>query len=211
MGRPNNDAAHLARLRDYYARHQTLPSYAQISKLLRFKAKNAALMLARRLAENRFLQPGPGGRLVPGARFFERACLDDSVPAGTGEPGEWSGGIGHHAIDRLLVDTPSKTLLVPVRGDSMSGAGVLDGDLAVVEKSEHANHGDFVIALVDGRQTFKELRMKQRKAMLVPHNERYSPITPHGELSIVGVVRGIIRRYEPATGRTSLRKQGGNT
>lgn len=211
MGRPNKDAEHLGCLRDYFAQQRALPSYAELSKVLGFRAKNAAFKLAGRLMSAGYLGSGPGGRLVPGPRFFELPCIDARVPAGRGEPAEFSGGVELKEIDRLLVDVPSRTFLVPIRGDSMCEAGVLDGDTAVVEQTPMANSGDFVIALVDGQYTMKELQYERNQPVLVPHNRCYEPIRPESELNIIGIVRGIIRRYHSSGRRVDTRAQGEKT
>ena len=200
MGRPNNDLYHLGRLRDYYAHKRALPSYAGLSETLGFRTKNAAVKLAGRLMASGHLEAGPGGRLVPGKRFFERPHIEDKLSAGFGNAAGPSGGIEEHEIDRLLVDVPSQTILVPIRGDSMSAAGVLDGDIAVVRRTESASTGDFVAALVDGELLVKELRFERSQPVLMPHNKRYRPIHPRSEFSILGVVTGIVRRYGGAAG-----------
>ncbi len=82
----------------------------------------------------------------------------------------------------------------------MQEAGVLDGDIAVVEKTEAVATGDFVAALVDGELTLKELQYEKGSPVLIPHNNHYTPIRPQEELAILGVVKGIIRRY----GATSM-------
>lgn len=61
-------------------------------------------------------------------------------------------------LDQLLMAKPSKTVLVKVRGDSMLNAGILSGDVAVVETSSQALTGDIVVAEIDGSQTIKEFR-----------------------------------------------------
>jgi repressor LexA len=132
---------------------------------------------------------------VPGKRFFELPHVMDKLSAGFGNAAIPSGGIEHHEIDRLLVDEPSQTILVPIRGDSMSSAGMLDGDIAVVRRTETASTGDFVAALVDGELLVKELRFERSQPVLTPHNKRYRPIHPTSEFSILGVVTGIVRRY----------------
>lgn len=90
----------------------------------------------------------------------------------------------------------------------MIEAGVLDGDTAVVERTDNAESGDFVAALVDGQYTVKELRFERRQPVLVPHNKDYETIRPQQELQILGVVRGIVHRYEQ--GRRSAGKRGEN-
>jgi repressor LexA len=201
MGRPNNDLDHLGRLRDHYARHRALPSYAGLSEALGFRTKNAAFKLAGRLMASGHLESSPGGRLVPGKRFFERPHVEDKLSAGFGNAAGPSGGIEHHEIDRLLVDVPSQTILVPIRGDSMSAAGVLDGDIAVVRRTESASAGDFVAALVDGELLVKELRFERSQPVLMPHNKHYRPVHPKSAFSILGVVTGIVRRYGRGTAR----------
>lgn len=201
MGRPNIDHDHLGRLRDYYARHRTLPSYAGLSEALGFRTKNAAFRLAGRLIASGHLEAGPGGRLAPGRRFFELPHVEDKLSAGLGNAAGPSGGVEHHEIDRLLVDVPSQTILVPIRGDSMSAAGVLDGDIAVVRRTESVSTGDFVAALVDGELLVKELRFERSHPVLLPHNKHYRPIHPKSAFSILGVVTGIVRRYGRGTAR----------
>lgn len=61
----------------------------------------------------------------------------------------------------------------------MCDAGVLDGDTAVVERTPQASQGDFVVALVDGQYTMKELRYEHNQPVLVPHNDRYNTIRPN--------------------------------
>ena len=194
MPQANLDDRHLARLRDHYARHGTLPSYAGIGELVGFKAKNAAVKLASRLTVAGYLRPAPGGKLAPTARFFELPVFDSPVPAGMAvsvqsqEPSELV------TIDSYLIDAPSKTVLLRVKGDSMQGAGVLDGDLAVVERSSNATAGELIIAVIDGEFTLKELGYEGEQPVLIPHNDRFPLLRPERDLEIFGIVRGIVRR-----------------
>ena len=66
------------------------------------------------------------------------------------------------SIDRYLIDQPSKTSLVRVKGDSMKDAGILAGDLAVVAWGASAKVGDIVVAIVDGELTLKYLDRDKR-------------------------------------------------
>lgn len=175
-----------------------MPSYAQLSQLLRFKAKNASFKLAARLVASGHLKVGPGGRLAPDERFFEVPIVDETVPAGSGEPADPAGGFSDQAIHRMLVGPKLKTAMVQVTGDSMIEAGVLDGDSVVLDCDVTPQDGDFVVAKVDGRYTMKEYRLQRRKPMLMPRNALYAPIEPRSELHIVGVVTGLVRRVRKA-------------
>ena len=208
MGRPNKDMVYLGRMRDLFAQHRALPSYAELSRVLGFRAKNASFKLCARLAADGYVESGQSGRLLPGRRFFELPQVDERIPAGTGEPGEFAGGVEPQVLDHLLIDVPSKTVLIQVRGDSMSDAGVLDGDTAIVERTENARHGDFVVARFDGQYTLKELQFERNRPMLVPHNRHFATIKPQAELSIVGIVRGIVRRYPSAAGPAPTQTRG---
>ena len=61
-------------------------------------------------------------------------------------------------LNKVLVRHREATFYVRVSGESMTEAGILDGDLAVVDKELQAQDGDFVIAFVDGEFTIKEFR-----------------------------------------------------
>lgn len=205
MPTPNQDHHHLWRLRDHFARHGLLPSYAGISEVVGFRAKNAAVKLVRRLTDGGYLRPAPGGRLAPGGRFFELPLVDVPVRAGAAEEIESQMAAELVTVDRFLIDTPSRTVLVRVKGDSMRDAGVLDGDLAVVERSATAVEGQFVVAVVDGGFTLKELHYEKGRPVLLPHNTDHSSIRPAASLEIFGVVRGIVRRYKNGNQRTKAR------
>lgn len=99
-------------------------------------------------------------------------------------------------VDEYLVDTPSRTILVPVRGESMKGAGIFDGDLAVVERERRANPGDIVAALVDGEVTLKMLAKRVGETVLLPANPDYPVIKPEGSLEILGVMVGLVRKLK---------------
>jgi repressor LexA len=97
-------------------------------------------------------------------------------------------------IDSYLIPHPSKTSLVRVKGDSMTGAGILDGDLAVVEWRTDARPGDIVVALVDGELTLKYLARDKSGYFLRPANDAYPEIRAGGQLEISGVMIGLVRR-----------------
>lgn len=194
MARSNRDDRHLGKLRDYYARHGVLPSYSGISRVVGFRAKNAAVKLALRLSHAGYLRLSPDGRFAPDEKFFERS-LASSVRASA--PDIIDGAdLESISIDRYLIDKPSKTLLVRVKGDSMKNAGIYDGDIVVVERRESADRGQFVVTRIDGEYTLKELDFEGRKPVLRPHNEDFKVLRP-AHLEIVGVVIGVVRRYIP--------------
>lgn len=209
MPRTNNDQAHLRRLRDLYAQIGCLPSYSQLAKALGFKTKNAAFKLTQRLIASGHLTKSVGGRLAPGPAFFTLELSDDELRAGLGVIGDAIGLVQTQALGQFLIANPSKTVLVKVRGDSMLNAGILSGDVAVVETSSEASSGDIVVAEIDGSQTVKEFRNGRGEPRLISHGKKSKTATPEETLNIIGVVRGIVRSYrQPATSGARTKKQG---
>ncbi|MEO3988354.1 translesion error-prone DNA polymerase V autoproteolytic subunit [Pseudocitrobacter cyperus] len=97
-------------------------------------------------------------------------------------------------LNQLMVQHPSATYFVKASGDSMSDAGIGEGDLLVVDSSRKAGHGDIVIAAVDGEFTVKRLQLHPT-VMLKPENAAYRPIMIGSEdsLEIFGVVTFIVK------------------
>lgn len=189
------DQDYLAALQDYYAAHKTLPSYALIASLLGFKSKNAVTALVARLKLQGYLDSAPDKRLKPGGRFFERILAESAVQAGM--PSAASGD--QHdtlSIDDYLVERPSQTVLITVRGDSMIDAGIMPDDVVIVEKRQIANVGDVVVAIVDNEFTLKTLGREKNEFVLYPANKAYPTIRPQGRLEIFGVVVGQFRKYK---------------
>ncbi len=188
------DANYLARLQDYYADNGVLPPYSTVMMLLGFKSKSPVAALVARLKLMGFLESTPEKRLKPGRRFFERPIYD-SVRAGFPSPAE---DTRHDTltIDEYLVERPSSTVLVTVKGDSMIDVGIMPGDTVVVEKRSLADVGDMVIAIVDNEFTLKTLGKEKGKFVLIPANPAYPVIRPQGDLEVFGVVVGQFRKYK---------------
>ncbi|WP_455865648.1 translesion error-prone DNA polymerase V autoproteolytic subunit [Pantoea agglomerans] len=91
-------------------------------------------------------------------------------------------------LNELCIRHRAATYFVRASGNSMTDAGIKDGDLMVVDKSEKPSHGDIVIAAVDGEFTVKVLQLRPRLA-LQPMNPAFPTIYPDPDaLEIFGVV-----------------------
>ena len=188
------DSEYLSRLQDYYVDWKSIPSYAKLCEVFGIASKSWVKTILTRLSEAGFIERTPDGVWVPTRQFFARPLAESSVQAGmpvsvTATQGEF------FIIDEMLIDTPSKTTLIPVKGDSMIEAGIHDGDVAVVEKRMTANIGDIVVAIVDNEFTLKTLDKERGKFILRPANQAYPVIRPQGTLEIFGVLIGLIRKY----------------
>src|SRR6266511_3952800 len=85
-----------------------------------------------------------------------------------------------------------KTFALRVKGDSMIGAGIMDGDRVIVKQQSTAENGEIVCALIDGEATLKRFFKKDGVVTLKAENEKYPPITvSSGEFRIVGRIVGL--------------------
>jgi repressor LexA len=189
----SNDRSYLALLQDYYARHRALPSYASIGQLLGLKSKSSVAAMVARLKLAGYLDSTPDRRLAPTARFFARPLAASPVQAGMPNSVD-DAQADALTIDDYLIERPSQTVLIRVKGDSMMDAGILEGDLVVVEKAASAKRGDVVVAIVDGQFTLKRLDVERGQFILKPENRAYPVIRPEGALEIFGVMVGLVRK-----------------
>lgn len=97
-------------------------------------------------------------------------------------------------LNAHLIRHKAATFLLRVRGDSMVGAGIHDGDLLVVDRSLEPVHDRVVIAVLEGELTVKRLSRRDGRVRLLPENPAYAPIEvgDEQELVIWGVVTSVI-------------------
>jgi DNA polymerase V len=76
-------------------------------------------------------------------------------------------------LNQYLIKNPPATFIVRVAGDSMTGAGIHEGDLLIVDRSIEPAHNKVVIAVIDGQLTVKRLKIKRGKLSLEPENDNY--------------------------------------
>jgi len=189
-----NDKDYLGKLQDYYAENGVLPPYSIIMTLLGYRSKAPVAALVARLKLLGYLESTPEKRLKPGRLFFERTVFD-SVQAGL--PMAADDTISQSlTVDQYLINQPSNTVLVTVKGESMIEAGIMPGDTVIVEKRNMAQIGEMVVAIVDNEFTLKTLGREKGEYVLYPANPDFSTIRPQGSLEIFGVVVGQFRKYK---------------
>lgn len=188
----------LGSINGFYASGKRMPTYSEMAVLFGVKSKNAVFKIVRKLIEGGFLQKDPKGYLLPvsvtavaGSRPLK---LLGSVEAGFPSPAEEE-LLDSVSIDNLLIKNPNSSFLLEISGDSMTQAGIMPKDFAIVDKSLTPKEGDIVIARVDGDWTIKYLRKQDDEYILEAANPKYGPIKPKQELTVAGVVVGTIRKY----------------
>ena len=177
----------------FYYQRGRMPSFSEIGEMLGLKSKNAVSKLVKKLEELKVLARDEKGRLTPGSIKFPVRMLG-TVEAGFPSPAEEELA-DTLSLDALLIQNHEATFLLKVSGESMSEAGILPGDMVIVNKGQTPKSGDIVIAEVDGEWTMKYLRKRGDTVLLIPANPKFKPIKPKKELKIAGVVTAVVRKY----------------
>lgn len=137
--------------------------------------------------------------LGPAAQAMPSACPLFSSHVAAGFPSPADDYVeGSLDLNEHLIEHREATFFVRAQGHSMTGAGIVDGDLLVVDRALEARDGDIVIAAIDGELTLKRLYKRQGAIRLVPENPRYQPIQLQDgqELTLWGVVTSVIHRFK---------------
>jgi SOS regulatory protein LexA len=187
----------LSRIRDishFYHQRGRMPSFSEIGGMAGLRSKNAVYKLVNKLEKLKVLERDAKGRLIPGS-IAAPVKLLGTVEAGFPSPAEEE-LVDTLSLDALLIQNREATFLLKVSGDSMSGAGILPGDMVLVDRGQTPKSGDIVIAEVDGEWTMKYLRKRGEGVTLIPANPNYKPIKPKNELKIAGVVTAVVRKYK---------------
>ncbi len=104
---------------------------------------------------------------------------------------------GEIDLGAFLIERPASTFLMRVAGESMKNAGILDGDLVVVDRSVAPRSGHVVVGVMDGEMTLKRFRrLKNGRAALQAENPDFPEFVIGDELpaEIWGVVVGVVRK-----------------
>ena len=173
------------------------PSVRELCEALGLSSTRGALRHLEALEKKGFISRAPGARAIQvrdglrgGVAYLP---LVGEVPAGplryaSEEVEEWLpvpvrwGGRGR--------------FLLRVKGDSMVGDGILDGDLVVVDPGGEVGEGEIAVALVDGEATVKRLRRRGGAVELHASNPRYAPLRVRkgeAEVKVVGKVVSLLR------------------
>ncbi|MFC1780304.1 LexA family protein [Patescibacteria group bacterium] len=100
-------------------------------------------------------------------------------------------------LNERLIKHPAATFFVRVKGSSMQGCGISQGDILVVDRSLEPQNKSIVVALLDGEFTVKKVKKSGKQLFLLPENSKFHPIeiTEDMEFEVWGVVIYSIRGY----------------
>ena len=188
----------------FMVRHQELharpPSLREICEEFGFASHNAARKHVQALERKGMVKQTGDGRTYAAVNakeiqgYFFSVPIYGTIPAGlAADNPEFADGVVR--IDPAAFGLRSAKGLrgLRVRGDSMTGAQIADGDIALL-RDQPAKPGDIVAALVDGESTLKRLVREKQKLVLRAENPRYRDIHPAVSLMIQGVLVGVVGR-----------------
>jgi repressor LexA len=186
--------ARIGEIRRFFRDNRRMPTFSEIGDLVGMRSKNAVFKLVDKLEALNIVIRDKKGTLLPGT-LAQPVKILGIVEAGFPSPAEEE-LVDTISLDKMLIQNEEATFLLKVSGDSMSGAGILPGDMVIVDRSRQAKSGDIVIAQVDGEWTMKYLRKRGENVSLIAANPKYQPIKPKNELKIAGVVTAVVRQYK---------------
>ena len=185
---------------DAQAQTGVLPSTREIQEHFGFASQTAAVNHLRALEKKGVIQRAAGrARAVALTAHLERERIIDvpiygQIAAGFAETTEQEND-GMVSIDAASVGVTKgqRAFGLKVRGDSMTGAGINDGDLVILEHRE-PTPGAVVAALIDGETTLKRYLVRRGQPYLKAENPRFPDLIPARELIIQGVMVALIRK-----------------
>ena len=135
---------------------------------------------------------------APGAKGKKRAIVTSVRPGQIPVVGVVTAGMPILAIENqegtMAWDGDPNCFALRVRGESMIGAGILDGDRVIVRPQQTAEDGQIVVARIGDEATVKRLSRKNGEIWLLPENPAFAPIDG-SEAEIIGIVKALAREY----------------
>ena len=194
-----DSTAHLHTLQNYYHKHGNFPSLSALPYIFETTTADAGQIVLQ-LRKEQQIGLSIDGSLIPGKNFFANVHVtaplsSESIPAGL------PASISNNTMNTLnihtyLVNSPGRTIVIPIAGDSMKDAGIEDGDLGIIELNNCPNVGDIVAAEIDGNFTLKRLAIDSNgNHFLQPENANYQDLKPRESLKIHGTLVGLARKY----------------
>ena len=186
-------------IRDFIARHGHAPLLEEIALGLGIRSKGTVHRYVRAIARAGLIELVPGrhrGMRLRGQTPGGKATLPLLGRIAAGQP--IAAIPDQEEIDLSEFFMGPNRFVLKVQGDSMIDAGILDGDMVVVEQRPRADNGDIVVALLDNEEaTLKYIRHNRDGSItLIPANAALRPVTYAPErIRIQGVVVGQMRSY----------------
>lgn len=190
-------------IEQFQTRHGVAPSFKDIAKQFKFRSLTTVADHIRLIRQKGSVASSPGLarslRVVSPLQSLRRQVADipiyGDIPAGLAEDRiQEAKGCVSIDIETLGLKPTPRTFALEVRGDSMVGKAILNGDLVVLEHGMTPRSGDVVAALIDNESTLKTYLLNRGKPFLRAENPKYPDLLPANELVIQGVMVALIRK-----------------
>lgn len=176
------------------------PTSREIQSHFHFQSQTAAMNHLRALEQKGAIERLPGkarAAIDPRLRWkpnFRAISLLGQIPAGLSvDAAESEGSTLGVDLSAFGLETTAQVFALRVRGDSMIGAQIADGDTVILERKTPKT-GDIVAALIDREVTLKRYVISRGKPFLKAENPAYPDLMPTMDLVIQGVMVGLLRR-----------------
>ena len=181
------------KLTTFFADTKRMPTYEEMKTLFGVASKNTVAYRVNKLLEEGFLvKDGSKLALAQMGSVVRLGTVQAGFPTAAEEDVETE----LVSLDDFLIDHKSSTYMLEVVGESMIDAGILEGDLVLVERGRTPRRGDIVLALVDHEYTLKYLDTEKGRPVLIPANTRFKKIYPNpNTFKIEAVLKAVIRKY----------------
>ena len=103
---------------------------------------------------------------------------------------------GSIKMHRSFLKKTGKYFALRVKGDSMQDAGIVDGDIAIIEQQNTVRNGEIAVVMLDEAVTLKTFYRENARIRLQPENSEYSPIYCSRDVRVLGRLTNIFRSYE---------------
>ena len=180
-------------LSTFFTENKRMPTYEEMKSLFGVASKNTVAYRVNKLIEEGFLTKDGNRLSLTQSGSVVRL---GTVQAGFPTAAEEDVTSELLSLDDFLIERKSSTYMLEVMGESMKDAGILEGDLVLVEKGRSPKKGDIVLALVDNEYTLKYLDTEKGRPVLIPANKAFKKIYPNpNTLKIEAVLKAVIRKY----------------
>ena len=178
---------------EFFIENNRMPTYEEMKDIFNVASKNTASFRVKKLVESGFLiKSGNKLTLAETGSVMRLGTVQAGFPTAADEDVESE----LVSLDDFLIERKQATYMLEVVGESMKDAGILEGDLVLVERGKTPRRGDIVLALVDNEYTLKYLETENGKPVLVPANKAFKKIYPNpNKLRIEAVLKAIVRKY----------------
>ncbi len=191
-------------LKAYYAKELVFPTFDEIRSQFNIKSKSGVHKLLKSLEEKKYIE-----RLPHKARALKLKHQTDTLNSdeklipflgriAAGNPIEAiTSSFEQISVPSYLIANNSEHFTLEVTGDSMKDEGIFDGDIVVIKKTDIANTGEIVVALIDENEvTLKKFRSFKNSIALEPANKNYKTrIFGDERVKIQGKLIGLIRKF----------------